>query len=482
MKKHYKIIVFALILLTGMITNAQVQLPKILGNNMVLQQGKRVPVWGTSTPGDHIAVSFNKQTKHTIANASGKWEIFLDPPKASAIPDEMKIAGSTTILLHNILVGEVWLCSGQSNMEYTMRKNSKVLKTDSAKNSPIDELKTARNSNIRIFLVTSKNLHQPDSLHLGWSIASDSALRSFSAAGYFFAKELYDKLHVPIGVISAAIPGSAIEPWLPGTIIPGNENFSGSAGMKLDASMPGKFYPTMIKPVAPFSLKGFLWYQGETNCFQNEAIEYTHKMNLLINGWRNLWQADLPFYYVQISPFFYSKSKGKYPLDEETLPRFWEAQTHAMSISHTGMIVINDLAKSPEDLHPNGKWEVGRRLAQWPLAMDYGRKVTPSGPKYKSMTVEGNAIILEFDYTGKGLVSGSGPLTWFTIAGNDNKFVPADAVIKGDRVIVSSPQVLKPANVRFAWNESAQPNFFNKDGLPAIPFRTNDSLHFKPIH
>jgi sialate O-acetylesterase len=401
----------------------------------------------------------------------------LDKMNASALPSEMIIKGNNTITLKNILVGEVWLCSGQSNMEYTMRKNSKVVKTDSSKNSPIDELERANNPDIRIFLVTQKNLLYQDSSHSGWSIAKDSALRSFSAAGYFFAKELYAKLHVPIGMISAAIPGSAIEPWLPGAVPKQQKK---DKPITLDESQPGKFYPEMIKPLAPFAIKGFLWYQGETNGFQNESIEYTYKMQALINGWRKLWKDNkLPFYYVQIAPFYYSKSAGKYPLTVETEPKFWEAQTLAMNIPYTGMIVINDLSKSPDDLHPRGKWEVGRRLAQWALAKNYGFTIVPSGPMYKKMKIKNGKIELEFNYVGKGLESRDGkPLTWFTIAGADGKFVPAKAVIEGNKVIVSSLLVPDPKNVRFAWSEAAQPNFFNKDGLPAVPFRTDNPLHF----
>ncbi|MEO6733605.1 MAG: sialate O-acetylesterase [Ferruginibacter sp.] len=473
--------VFAAFMLVSIAAKAQVKLPKILGNSMVMQQGKPLPVWGTARPGEHIIVKFKGQTRKTVADDLGSWKINLDPMPASARPADMTISGSNSITLRNILIGEVWLCSGQSNMEYTMRKNSKVIKKDSSIYSPVDELKTARNPEIRIFLVTSKNLRAPDSLHQGWSVARDSALRSFSAVGYFFAKELYAKLHVPIGVISAAIPGSAIEPWLAGTIRGNDDPSPVNTAMKMDTSQPGKFYSTMIRPLAPFAIKGFVWYQGETNCFQNESIEYTYKMNLLINGWSQLWHAELPFYYVQISPFYYSKNKGKYPLDEETLPKFWEAQTLAMKIPRTGMAVINDIAKSADDLHPEGKWEVGRRLAQWPLAKDYGLKNAPSGPQFKTMKVEGKKIMLEFDYVGKGLMGKNGALNNFTIAGADGKFVDAHAIIQRNKVVVSSAKVLNPVNVRFAWKEDAQPNFFNKDGLPAIPFRTDNPLHFEPL-
>ena len=466
-------IIFSPLILVCVVVKAEVILPKIFSSNMVLQRNKSVPVWGTATPGEKISVSFNKQKRSTIADASGNWKILLDALQTSSVPSALIVSGKNTITLNNVLVGEVWLCSGQSNMEYTMRKNSKVVKTGTSKDSAIDELDRANNPAIRIFLVTQKNLLDNKPTTSGWSIAKDSALRSFSAAGYFFAKELYSKLNVPIGMISAAIPGSDIEPWLPGKIIKNQL----ADTMALDEKEPGKFFPKMIQPLAPFALKGFLWYQGETNCFQNETIDYTYKMKALINGWRKLWIEYLPFYYVQIAPFYYSKSKGKYPLNEETLPKFWEAQTLAMKIPYTGMAVINDLPKSPDDLHPEGKWEVGRRLAQWALAKDYGLNITPSGPMYSKMKIEKGTIELEFDFVGKGLMTKDGkPLNWFSIAGADGKFVNADAVIKGEKVVVSSPSVPNPEHVRFAWSEAAQPNFFNMDGLPAVPFRTDNLL------
>jgi sialate O-acetylesterase len=391
----------------------------------------------------------------------------------------MTITGSNTIKLDNILVGEVWLCSGQSNMEYSMRKNSKVVKTDSTKESPIDELERANNPAIRIFLVTQKNLKQ-DATPAGWSIARDSALRSFSAPGYFFAKELYAKLHVPIGVISSAVPGSAIEPWLSGTITNEKELTGDQPKLKIDESQPGKFYPKMIQPLAPFAIKGFLWYQGETNCFQNESLEYTYKMQALINGWRTLWNnKNLPFYYVQIAPFYYSKSAGKYPLTTETLPKFWEAQTLALHIPNTGMIVITDLVNTPDDLHPGFKWEVGRRLALLALAKTYGEKVVYSGPVYSGMKIQNGKIELEFTNTGSGLMSKDGkPLTSFTIAGRDGQFVPAEAIIEGNKVIVSSQAVTAPVNVRFEWDEGGKANLFNKEGFPAAPFRTDNPLRY----
>lgn len=475
-RKNYGLL-FCLLLLTGSL-QATITLPKIIGHNMVLQQGRAVAIWGYGAAGEPVVVSFHGQAKKTTADVSGSWKIQLDPMPASSMPASMTIAGSNTITLENILVGEVWLCSGQSNMEYTMRKNSKVVKTEAMKGAPIDELEQAKNTSIRLFLVTSKNLRNPDPAHLGWSAARDSALRSFSAAGYFFAKELYDKLRIPIGVISAAVPGSAIEPWLDGTLAQSDGLEGNKAVMTIDKQRPGKFFPTMVQPLAPFGIRGFLWYQGETNCFQNETSEYTCKMQALIEGWRRWWNDDkLPFYYVQIAPFYYSKSAGKYPLTPETLPRFWEAQTAALQIPHTGMVVTTDLVTTPDDLHPAYKWEVGRRLALRALADSYGKKIVASGPEYRSMKIVQGAMELVFDYSGSGLVSSDGqPLRAFEIAGADKKFVPAQALIRGNKLLVSSPAVPKPLHVRFEWTEEGKANFYNKDGLPAMPFRTDQPL------
>ena len=471
-----KHIVSIFLLLFSCMAQAEITLPKIIGHNMVLQQGKAVAIWGMGTIGEQITVSFHGQTKQTTVGAKGSWKVMLDPMRASATPSSMTIAGSNTITLDNILVGEVWLCSGQSNMEYTMRKNSKVVRTDAMKDAPIDELEHAGNTAIRIFLVTSKNLRKPDSSHLGWSPAQDSALRSFSAAGYFFAKELYDKLRVPIGVISAAVPGSAIEPWLDGAVSWENSTAANAPVLKINEQEPGKFFPTMIQPLAPFNISGLLWYQGETNCFQNETREYTFKMKALIEGWRRWWKDEgLPFYYVQIAPFYYSKSAGKYSLTTETLPWFWEAQTAVLQIPHTGMVVTTDLVTTPDDLHPAYKWEIGRRLALCALAGSYGKNIVPSGPQYKHMKVVQSAVELEFDYTGAGLASSDGqPLRNFEIAGADGKFVPAQALVKGNKLVVSSPAIHQPLSVRFAWTEEGKANFYNKDGLPAVPFRTDN--------
>ena len=454
---------------------AEIVLPRILGHNMVLQREKPVKIWGTAAVGEQVKVEFSKQVLNTTADASGKWTVILAPMKASAEGATMTISGSNTIKLDDILVGEVWICSGQSNMEFTMRKNSKMAKPDtSTVNSPIDELERVHNPQIRIFLVNRKEQIKPDAQHKGWNIAQDSALRVFSAPGYFFAKELQAKLKVPVGMISAAIPGSAIEPWIPADGF--TSDFFKTYKVK---TVETSFYESMIHPLAPFTLKGFIWYQGETNCFQNETIEYTYKLEALINSWRKLWDdKNLPFYYTQIAPFYYSKSTDKYPLTKETLPKFWEAQAAALKIPHTGMITTTDLIKDPSDLHPGFKWEIGRRLAQLPLVFDYGFKVTlPTGPFYESKKIKGSTIEISFKYADTRLNSvDKKPLTQFEIAGKDGKYYPAKAEIKGNKVLVSSTSVKKPLNVRFGWNEEGRANLYNMSGLPAMPFRTDNPI------
>ncbi|WP_069658791.1 sialate O-acetylesterase [Arcticibacter eurypsychrophilus] len=457
------------VLMTGFSQlKAEVVLPSVLGHSMILQREQPVPVWGTAAAGEMIRIQFAQQVKETQTDGNGKWKVLLDPMEASAQPQDLTIAGTNTIVLKNILIGEVWLCSGQSNMEYAMRKNSKLTKPYSGVN-PVDELEYADNDQIRIFLVNRKELIKPQADHGGWNVASGSALRSFSAAGYFFAKELNKRLQVPVGMISSAIPGSRIEPWMPLAVAP-----------TLDGE-PGKFYTPMIEPLLPFAVKGFLWYQGETSVFLNDSSQYTAKMKLLIDSWRKAWNSpDLPFYYVQLAPFYYSKSGGEIKLNRESLPKMWEAQEQALSIPHTGMMVSTDLVSDLNGIHPGFKWEIGRRLALLALRDTYHVKVVANGPVYQGMKQVANKMQLSFKSVGAGLYSKDGQkLRCFTIAGADGKFVPADAVIKNNKVLVSASSVKKPVAVRFAWTEDSQSNFFNRDGLPAAPFRTDRPAFLK---
>jgi len=464
-----------LFLLLACNLHAEITLPKIIGSNMVLQRNQPVAIWGNGSPGEKVTVTFENQTKTTTTDASGNWKVMLDPLITSFNPSTLTITGSNTIKLNNVLVGEVWLCSGQSNMEFSMAKSSKFANAKRSKG--LDSAATAneRNPNIRLFLVR-RDLTKPDGANVnkGWNETEITYLRDFSAVGYYFAKNLYKELHVPIGIIASSVSGSNIEPWMSGTVHR-DASKGNTSSITIDEKQPGKFYLGMIKPLAPYTIKGFLWYQGETNCLLNETTEYTYKFKHLINSWRTLWNnPNAPFYFVQIAPHTYSKAKG---LNEQTLAEFREAQAAALDLPNTGMVITTDLVDNIDDIHPTYKWEVGRRLALIALAKNYGKKVEYSGPTFKHMDIKGNTIEIEFNHA-NGLESNDNkPLTWFTIAGTDGKFVPANAIIKGNKVIVSSPSVSSPVNVRFAWNEAAEPNLYNKAGLPAVPFRTDSPHH-----
>ncbi|RNL52210.1 sialate O-acetylesterase [Pedobacter jejuensis] len=435
---------------------------------MVLQRDKPINIWGFASPNEKVEITFAGQKKQAITDKNGYWLVVLAPLKTSALPQTMMISGTNTIQLTNILVGEVWLCSGQSNMEYAMRKLAKIPKPKNEKlGFPADEVELAKNQQIRIFLVNRKQLSKPDSVHKSWAVAQDSALRSFSAVGYFFAKELQSKLGIPVGVISSAVPGSAIEPWITEKAFAAEPYFND----KKVGNDPGKFYTPMVEPLTNFKIRGVLWYQGETNCFLNETLSYSYKMKALIKSWRKAWGEEFPFYYVQIAPFNYSKQKSdKVTLTADTEPNFWEAQAQLLRLPNTGLISTNDLNDSNDDLHPTYKWEVGRRLALWALAKTYYQKIDFSGPIYKSFSIKNGKAFVDFYY-----LNTQAPITGFTIAGKDGKYVNADAIVKDGKVVVSSTAVKEPVAVRYNWTENPTGNFYS-NGLPALPFRTNNPL------
>jgi sialate O-acetylesterase len=482
MKKTLSVVfnVFICCLISGY-ADAQLRMPRILCDSMVLQRNQPVPVWGWSKPGQKVTVQFLEKNKSAVADASGLWKVILDPMRASDKPARMIITSKdTTLTIKNILVGEVWLCSGQSNMEYTMKLQPGYKPPVKGEDIQKQELSTAKNPNIRIFLV-QKKLSMPDVTTRGWNVARDSALMAFSAVGYFFGKEINKALNVPVGIISSSWGGSRIEPWTPVQAYYSSPVFKNDTAKRpdaIDGSPIGRYYYSMIFPLAPFAVRGFLWYQGESNCMLEEGPRYGEKMKILIDSWRRLWgNNNLPFYFVQLAPYYYTKRNDKLKHTPETLPEFWAVQTKMLRHPNTGMAVITDLADNFSDIHPPYKWEVARRLSLWALAKNYGKKTLEySGPVYNKMVLKGDKIELEFTHTSGKLVSTDKKLlTWFTIAGKDGVYKPARAVISGiNKVIVSNSEVTKPSAVRFGWNETAQPNLFNGAGLPALPFRTTE--------
>lgn len=464
--------------------------PRVFGDHMVLQAGQPVPVWGWAAPGETIVVRFGGQEKRTTAAAGdGRWEVRLDPLTSSSRPAELTIAGVETIRFTDVLVGEVWLCSGQSNMEKPLGEQRGQKPTVNFE----EELRAADFPQIRLLKVARARTSVPArDLQGTWTVCSPATLDviKFSAAGYFFGRKIHQEVKVPIGMIDASFGGSAIEPWITPAgfaSVPALAEWSKAAqtpggtmdvyqGVTLTKLEPGTMYRGMIAPLAPFALRGVLWYQGETNIYAGDGAIYADKMIALINGWRGAWQRELPFYYVQIAPLLYHVTSSNMVVSAEAQPRFWEAQTAVMRLPRTGMIVTTDLVDDLTDIHPREKKGVGERLARWALAHEYGqRDLEISGPMFRRMEIRGDKAVLHFDHLGGGLVvKGERALSWFVVAGADGKFFPATATIDGDTVVVSSPRVAAPVIVRFAWDEAARPNFFNRAGLPAVPFRTDN--------
>jgi sialate O-acetylesterase len=419
---------------------ADVKLPKIIDSNMVLQRDMPLPIWGWADPGEEVTVRIGKHKATATADKKGNWKVTLPSLKADGTSHTMNIKGKNEINLKDILIGEVWIGSGQSNMEWS------VAGSHNAK----EALPAAKHPNIRLFHVPRVQPSTPaKDVNATWKVCTPETVPNFAGVLYFFGVRLQKDLDIPIGLINSSWGGSPIEPWT----VAGKHS--------------GGMYNGMIAPLQPFAIRGVIWYQGETNVFHKNGLKYYDKMKALIEGWRKTWGEKMPFYFVQIAPW------SGYPKGE--LPALWEAQVASLKIPYTGMAVTTDLVDNIKDIHPRNKVDVGNRLALWALAKTYGKKdIVYSGPLYKSMKSDGNKIRLSFAHVGGGLKSRDGkPLTEFQIAGKDGKFVPAEATIDGETVVVSAKGVDSPKQVRFGWRMIANPNLINKEGLPASPFQTN---------
>ncbi|MDR0543361.1 MAG: hypothetical protein LBH19_14280, partial [Dysgonamonadaceae bacterium] len=383
-----KVLILFIFLFGSTAIDAHVSLPIVFSDNMVLQQGVPVSIWGNAMPNEKVTVKFQAQTKQTAADANGKWAVALDPLTATKIPQQLTVKGKkNAVVRKNILIGEVWLASGQSNMEYAM--NSYTYFAKPQKGDPDHQekaLKSAGNPIIRTLFV-KQNLNTDTLPSDGWQMLGKKTLAPVSAPGYFFAKILADSLDVPVGLISTSWGGTVIESWM----------------------TTGERYKKMVKPLVPYALRGFLWYQGESNLVNGDTpADYVFKQKTLIETWRAEWgNAQLPFYFVQLAPHTYSQKRGRSHVNTwEALPFFWAAQTCFIehpekTVQNTGMVVTTDLVDNPNDIHPPYKWVVGERLARWVLANDYGKTgLVFCGPMYKSHRVEGNKMIVEFLHTG----------------------------------------------------------------------------------
>ena len=455
------------------IAMAEVKLPAIIGSNMVLQRGEKVPVWGWSEPGTEVQVQFDGKTTKATADNDGRWQVMLGPftvgePKTMVIETNK----GDKVQLDNILVGEVWICSGQSNMGWPM----------SATFNAEEEVAAANYSKLRLFKVQQAISQEPSKDCNGsWTECSPQNVSNFSAVGYYFARKLHKDLDVPVGIIDSSWGGTIIETWMPIESIEPEIAKSVTNWWKAtfgdkpnDPNCPATLYNGMIHPLIPYGIRGAIWYQGEGN--RHVAAQYGRLFPAMIDAWRRLWnKPEMPFGFVQLAPYRYDTMNGEVNNGrEQLLPEFWEMQSKtAQNIPAVGMAVITDVTNLT-DIHPRKKEPVGDRLALWALATVYDKDLVYSGPIYKSMKIEGDKIRLSFDHVGSGLKTSDGkPLDYFTIAGDDKKYYPAEAVIDGETIVVSSPEVKEPVAVRFGWHEAATPNFVNKEGLPASPFRTD---------
>jgi sialate O-acetylesterase len=365
-------------------------------------------------------------------------------------------------------------------MEYTFdRKLKKYAAPKRGVDIQEQELNnTNKSHNIRYLYVERVHTRQPYLPSVGWVNADDTVLNYVSAIGYFFAKEIEAKTGVPIGIISSSWGGTRIEPWIPDWAYQNSAVLKDSVtgpNFKVDGVHPGQMFNSMIKPMLPLSIKGMLWYQGESDLNIHDHKTYAAKFQLLVDTYRDLYSdKKMPVYYVQIAPHLYSKRKDPLHHDTLKLPEFWEVQASTRKMPYMGMVVTTDLVDNPADIHPPYKWEVAHRLVLHAMAKDYGEKKTVySGPAFKSMKIKNDLVLLSFDDVGGGLKSSDGKdLSWFAIAGIDGVFVEANATIVGKKIELRSPTVKNPTQVRFGWYETAQPNLINAEGLPALPFRT----------
>lgn len=487
---------------------AEVKPSKLFADHMVLQQQMDVPVWGTAKAGESVAVDFAGQHVATTAAPDGKWLVKLRPLTASATPQTFTITGTNTLTFSDVLVGEVWVCSGQSNMERALGL--------AGGQKPIDrweqEQTEATHPLIRQYKVRRQASAEPQTELPGggsWVVCSPETVKDFTAVGYFFGRDLSGVLNVPVGLIHSSWGGTQAEAWTPHRVFENSPDLRSIldtqakavaefperlAKFKADepallqkyeadatqaaaqgkpaprkpappgdprasASAPSVLYNGMIAPLEPCAIRGVIWYQGESNV--GRAKQYLPLFSALITDWRKAWnEGPFPFLFVQLAPF------GRNEPELREAQRLTWRQT-----PNTAMTVITDSGDAA-DIHPPHKQAVGARLALAAEALAYGRKIEWSGPAYDAMKTDGNAVDLSFTHVGGGLVAKDGDLKGFTVAGADGKFVPATAEIRGDHVRVSSGQVSAPVAVRFGWAAVPDVNFFNKEGLPASPFQT----------
>ena len=446
----------ALIMAAANMCFADVKPNSLFSDNTVLQRDMQVPVWGTADNGERVTVSIAGQSASTVAR-NGKWMVRLQPMQAGG-PYTMVITGKSTIEIKNVLVGEVWVCSGQSNMEWPVcwsEGGEEVMKTF---------------TDPQMHIMETPRIHSETPLAdagVKWKEISTESLRWYSGIGFFFGRYLRNALNVPVGLIDASLGGTRIEAWTRIEALP--EDFQKADPYWKPHNQAGVLYNAHIAPVIPFAIRGVIWYQGESNA-ERYTYQYRELFPGMIKNWREDWgQGDFPFLFVQIAPFGdLVDQPGESPWAE-----IREAQLlTSESVKNTAMTVITD-AGHPKQVHPAQKDIVAQRLSLAARAIVYGEKVAYQGPSYRAISIKGDRAVLEFDNIGSGLLAKDGDLTGFAICGDDHKYVNATATIQRNKVVVHSPNIAKPIAVRYGWAECPIVNLYNKEGFPASPFRTD---------
>jgi len=501
--------IVSLVAVGSPLARADVKLPAIFSDHMVLQQDEDCLVWGWADPGEQVTVTIAGKSKSTKAGKDGKWSLKLPELKAGG-PLTLSVKGKNSITVNDVLVGEVWLGSGQSNMGMLVQ-NSKDFEGEKAK---------ANLPNLRMFTVERSAIPTPQSDCKGkWVVCAPDTVGAFSAALYFHGRELHAKLGVPMGLINSSWGGTPIEAWISAEAQSGKQfapvhdpwekqlatpwdekkamdahqkqlaNWKTAAAKakaakktaprapqkpidpRLSQHRPANLFNGMIAPIAGYTMRGAVWYQGESNAGKPFANLYAEQLNAMIKDWRKRWDENFPFAWVQLPDFRAPQEK---PVEDDGWTIIREEMLHALKIKNTGMAIAMGLGEE-KDIHPTNKQEVGKRLAMWALGDVYGKKgVATCGPLPRSHKIRGNEIVISFSHTDGGLHAHGGELKGFAIAGADKHFVWAKARIEGDKVIVSSPKVREPKAVRYAWAVNPVWSLENGAGLPASPFRTDD--------
>lgn len=459
--KKYKIIIIAIFLM-AFISHAQVSLPNIFSDHMVLQRHQENLVWGKSNIDEEVIVSIADQVLKTRADKKGDWSVKLKPMDAGG-PFKLIIQASNKITYTDILVGEVWLCTGQSNM---------AMKLEGGPGQHIEgsnyAILNSTNLNLRLFTVDSAISDTPlDVLEGNWETCNPKTSAKFSAVGYFFGKMLQENLGIPIGLISSSVGGTPAQAWTSKEVLSIEfPEFNKASKIVEPTKQPSVLYNGMIHPLIPYGIKGAIWYQGEGNRWNPE--QYSRLFPAMIKNWRTEWkQGNFPFYFVQLAPYGFKNIDGWVGVQQAQLKTM-------LTVQNTGMAVINDIGYKTR-IHPPKKKEVGERLSFWALKKDYNIEgITHSGPIYKSMIIEGGKALISFDEAPRGITSLGKILDNFEISGADGVFYKAEAKIlnKGEILQVWNDKVASPKNVRYGWNSYIEGSLFNTAGLPASSFST----------